>query len=109
MQNLLWIGQYQLNISPLTESWSLYFKAKQLIYRILFKKKHLRDREPLIFMNNAKQVAKKLSKLDVDVVFSPGTIPIAYLECIHPIVFWTDVTFGGMIDFYLYFYGSSPN
>jgi glycosyltransferase involved in cell wall biosynthesis len=36
----------------------------------------------------------------VDVVFSPGTIPICYLECSKPIIFWTDATYAGMINFY---------
>ena len=42
------------------------------------------------------------------VVFSPGTVPIAYLECQQPIVFWIDCTFGGMIDFYTEFSNLSP-
>ena len=33
-------------------------------------------------------------------LFSPGTLPICYLETSAPIVFWTDSTVAGMIDFY---------
>jgi hypothetical protein len=51
-------------------------------------------------MDYADQISKKVSNLNVDIVFSPGTIPIAFLECNKPIVFWTDASFGGMIDFY---------
>lgn len=41
-----------------------------------------------------------ISTANVDVVFSPGTIPIAHLKTNYPIVFWADATFAGMIDFY---------
>ena len=41
-----------------------------------------------------------LTTISSDVVFSPGTIPIAYLRTEKPIVFWKDSTFAGMIDFY---------
>lgn len=79
-------------------------KAKQHLYNYLFQKigtkKYLRDREPFVLKNYAHQVYSKLSKLDSDIVFSPGTIPIAYLECKQPIVFWTDCTFGGLLNFY---------
>jgi glycosyltransferase involved in cell wall biosynthesis len=33
-------------------------------------------------------------------VFSPGSLPIAYLDCHQPIAFWTDATFAAMIGFY---------
>ena len=35
-----------------------------------------------------------------DIVFSAGTMPIAYLRTDKPIVFWADATFDGMINFY---------
>jgi hypothetical protein len=39
----------------------------------------------------------------VDIVFSPmspGSQPVAYLECAQPIVIWTDATWAAVIDFY---------
>jgi len=87
-------------IYPLKEKYSIFFKGKQYLYKYLFNKKYLRDREPVILKSYAQQIAKKLSGRSIDIVFSPGTIPIAYLECKQPIVFWTDSTFAGMIDFY---------
>jgi glycosyltransferase involved in cell wall biosynthesis len=92
-------------VGPLTEKDSLLVKAKRCLYGRLLGKRYLPDREPIVLRNYARQVAEKLSSLDVDLVFSPGTIPIAYLRCEHPIVFWTDATFGGMIDFYPGFSG----
>ncbi len=86
-------------ISHLKEKYSLLFKAKKYLYNHLSHKHYLRDRQPLILKDYARQVSQRLSN-SIDVVFSPGSIPIAYLECDQPVVFWTDATFAGMIDFY---------
>jgi glycosyltransferase involved in cell wall biosynthesis len=45
-------------------------------------------------------VEKRLAAIDCDVIFSPGTIPISYLCTKKPLVFWTDATFAGMVNFY---------
>jgi len=87
-------------IGSLREKHELLFKAKKLFYKSFFHKMYLRDREPLILKNYAHQVKKQLSSSNSSIVFSPGTIPIAYLDCDQPIVFWTDATFAGMINFY---------
>jgi glycosyltransferase involved in cell wall biosynthesis len=73
---------------------------KKAYYTKLRSKLYLRDREKTILMDYSAQVKKKLTSVHYDIVFSPGTIPIAYLETEKPIVFWTDSTFAGMIDFY---------
>jgi glycosyltransferase involved in cell wall biosynthesis len=87
-------------IDSLEEKNALLFKGKQFLYSYLFKKRYLRDRELFIVKQYARQVASKLSNLKPDLVFSEGTIPIAYLECEQPVVFWTDSTFAGMVGFY---------
>ncbi|MEO1146059.1 MAG: glycosyltransferase family 4 protein, partial [Cyanobacteria bacterium J06638_22] len=43
-----------------------------------------------------------------DVIFSPETVPIAYLDCPQPTVFWVDATFAGMVDFYAKFMNLCP-
>ena len=51
----------------------------------------------------ARQIARQLAKLDVDVVFSPqspNSQPIAYLDCSQPIVTWTDAPWAAVVDFY---------
>jgi len=88
-------------LGPLKENFSLLFKAKQYLHNHLFSKRYRRDREPLILKGYAYQVSKKLSGTDIDVVFSPSSLPIAYLECNKPIVFWRDATFSGLKDFYV--------
>jgi len=87
-------------IGPLKEKYSSVLSAKEHVYHLLLKKKYLRQREGFVLKDYARQVAKRLSGVGADIVFSPSTIPISYLECKQPIVFWTDATFAGMIDFY---------
>jgi len=87
-------------IGPLSEYRSLLFKAKQFAYLMLTKKRYRREREPSILKAYSQQVSERLENTDADIVFSPGTIPISYLECRQPIVFWTDSTFAGLLDFY---------
>jgi glycosyltransferase involved in cell wall biosynthesis len=66
----------------------------------LLHQNYLRDREPDVTHGYARQAERRLAKLPVDVVFSPSTVPIAYLESDLPVAFWTDSTFAGMVDFY---------
>lgn len=73
---------------------------KRAYYSKLTRSKYLRDREPLITENFAAQAKKRIAVVNPDVVFSPGTIPIAHLKTDKPTVFWTDATFAGMINFY---------
>ena len=91
-------------IGSLKEKFGFVLKPKQYLYNYVLKnlpnQRYLRDRDPIILKHYAQQVSSKLSKINTDIVFSPGTIPIAYLECKQPIVFWTDCTFSGMVDFY---------
>ena len=87
-------------IGALTEKNSRVVKAKKYLYRHVVKKRYLQDREPIILRDYARQVTAKLAGIKSDVVFSPGSIPIAYLDCHQPIVFWTDATFAGMVDYY---------
>ncbi len=96
-------GIHVEHISSLKESFSLFFKAKQASYSLFLRKQYLRDREPLIVKKYAEQILSRIKDLKVDVVFSPGTVPIACLDIDKPIVFWTDISFAEMVDFYEYF------
>ncbi len=57
------------------------------------------EREPSIARRLSKQ-AKRSIKENTNIVFSPGTIPIAFLKTKQPKVFYTDATFAGMVNFY---------
>ena len=74
------------------------FKVKELFYRVKGLQ-YLRNRELSVVKNFADQVSKRMSRSS-DIVFSPGTVPIAFLDTKKPKVFYTDATFAGMIDFY---------
>jgi len=78
-----------------------FFKSKKAIYRALGKQ-YLWDREPAVIRNYATQAQKKIST-NTDIIFSPGTLPLAYLDSKKPKVCYTDSVFAGMIDYYPYF------
>jgi glycosyltransferase involved in cell wall biosynthesis len=69
-------------------------------YHEFFHKTYIKDTEPLLLKNYADRVAKKLSSIKANLVFSATINPIAYLECEQPIVFWADATFANLIDYY---------
>jgi glycosyltransferase involved in cell wall biosynthesis len=87
-------------IGNLNEEFSLLWEAKTRFYRQLCSKRYLRDREPCLLKSYAKQVSTALRSSRAEIVFSPGSIPIAYLKTDKPIVFWTDATFAGISGFY---------
>lgn len=79
---------------------SLLAKAEQQYCQRVAGKVHLRGRELWQLENYARQVKNHIAKTRPDLIFSPGTIPIALLDCDKPIVTWTDATFGSLVDFY---------
>jgi len=80
--------------------WNLISGFKKVYYTKLLSKGYLRDREQGLVMNYTSRIEGLLASNRSDVVFSPGTVAIAYLKTKKPIVFWTDATFAGMVDFY---------
>jgi glycosyltransferase involved in cell wall biosynthesis len=87
-------------VGPLREMHHLVFKAKQASYQVFLKKVYRREREPAILKGYAKQIGSYLRHLNPDIILSPSTIPVAYLECDQPIVVWTDATFGSLVNYY---------
>ena len=87
-------------IDRLEDPLSIFWKAKSRLNNLMFRKHCHYDREPRTLRRYARAVESRLDALKPDVIFSPGTIPIAYLKTKIPIVFWTDATFDGMVDFY---------
>jgi len=88
------------SIGNLKANESFRLRLKEACLTKLSPKMFLRDREPIVLEDYAAQVAKRLESDPYDMVFSPGTIPIAYLETRKPVVFWADATFAGLLDFY---------
>jgi len=89
-----------IRIGPLGQHTDDVLRAKQIFYQYVVKKNYKADRTPKVLKSYADQVSACLKDASVDLVFSPGTIPISYLESSAPMVFWTDATVAGMIDFY---------
>jgi glycosyltransferase involved in cell wall biosynthesis len=88
-------------IGPLQDRLHLQFMGKfKSRYHKYFGKNYIKYTEPLILKDYARQIAKKMNGIKTDVVFSPGSDSIAYLECDRPIVFWADATIANLIDFY---------
>ncbi len=86
------------------------FRLRSLIYNRLFKGKlgkYTSFYEPENLKFIASQVKERIKKIEGGIVFSPGTIPIAYLKTDKPIMFWTDATFAVMENYYEDFKGLS--
>lgn len=90
-------------ISPLNKKKSIVTKFKWNFYRHLMKKDYYSWAEPLVFRDYARQVSRKISNLNSDIILCPeNAVPIADLECKQPVVLWTDSTLAGLINFYPY-------
>ena len=71
---------------------------KKMLYRMLGQDFDL-TRAPGLARQSSRYTSS-LIKPDSNIIFSPGSIPIALLETEKPKVFYTDATFAGMIGFY---------
>lgn len=88
-------------ISNLEERLNLFTRFKYQ-YNKCVGRKYFLNRSPYVTKEYSKQVLEKLTE-DTDIIFSPGTIPIAHLKTSIPKVFYTDATFASMIDYYDWF------
>ncbi len=106
IQNALSMSGAQITpIGNLKARYNLLTAAKRTMYRRLRSQTYFAEREPFVLRHFASQVAHRLSSLDCDAVFSPGSLPIAYLRAEKPVYFWADATFAGMVGFYPEFSG----
>lgn len=80
--------------------WKYVVWMKFLVYRYVFRKRYLRDRHPGLLRHYARQIEQQIKDQPPDILFCPGTAPLAFLRTKIPIVFWSDATFSGMQDFY---------
>jgi glycosyltransferase involved in cell wall biosynthesis len=91
-------------IGPLSQKFRYLYWPKKL-----FGNRNLQiDREPLMLASFARQSERALRRIEADVVFAPSSIPVSYLECEPPIVFWTDAVYHAMIDYYAGYDRSGP-
>lgn len=87
-------------ISPLEMHESAFLWTARKLSRLFLGRRILPNREPSIVQDLARQVERKLERSSCDIVFGHGTIPLSLLQTKKPVVFWSDATFAGMVDFY---------
>jgi len=74
-------------------------KSKEFFYKKALRKRYQYQREPAVADDYARQIAERV-KPGSDLIFSPGSLPVARLHSHQPKVFYTDATFAGMLNFY---------
>lgn len=90
-------------LGPLERKKSPITRIKWLIYRKLFHQDYYSWAESSTYSHYAKQIAKKLSHSDADIILCPeNVILIAGLAPTKPLVLWTDAAIGSLIDYYPY-------
>ena len=78
-------------------------RIRDLVYNRLLKGRfgrYISFYEPKNLEFIASQVSERINKIEGGIIFSPGTIPIAYLNTDKPVIFWTDATFAVMENYY---------
>ena len=94
-------GVEVIPVGPLKTLRVMVSKLKTLRARLLPSRgRYLWTRDPGLLRTYARKVSRILRDVPCDLIFSPGTEPIAYLETEKPIVCWTDAPFAAMLDYY---------
>jgi glycosyltransferase involved in cell wall biosynthesis len=92
-------GVALVRVGPITRRVPLRAGVHRVMAK-LTRRSYAIDRDPRVARNYAAEVERRAASVDHDLVFSPGTIPIAYLRDGRPTAFWADATFGGMVEFF---------
>ena len=71
---------------------------KKLYYKFIEQKNFSLEVEEKILKNYAQQVSSKINSKS-DLIFSPSTIPISFLETNKPKVFYVDTLINGLLDY----------
>jgi glycosyltransferase involved in cell wall biosynthesis len=93
--NLEYVGPLKVSLPS-----KLMFRARQVSHKLIERKRYIRDADLNILKQFAHQANKCLKYSDSDIIFSPVSYTLPYLECKQPSFFWADSTFAGMIDYY---------
>ncbi|MEY4489096.1 MAG: hypothetical protein RIQ79_1604 [Verrucomicrobiota bacterium] len=75
-------------------------RIKKVAYRLLTGENYLCERDPAQLKYWSAQAKRQLAEIPCDLVFAPTSLYYAYLSVEKPLVFWTDATFGVMVDYY---------
>ena len=77
-------------------------RPRKILYRLIGQR-YDTVRDPHFALQCSQKVSSML-KPDTDVVFSPGSVATALLETNKPKVIYSDATFAGLLDFYVFDY-----
>ncbi len=89
-------------VAPLHHHWLSYYRRVLRAYARVGRK-YRTERAWTVVRHYNRQADQALRHLDVDVIFSPETIPVCQLRDPRPLVFYTDATFDGLVDYYAKF------
>ena len=83
---------------------SKYFKMYKKLTAKLSSKKTLIEREPYVLKRFANELTERIESIDFDLIFAPSSLYYTYFKDRRnrPMVFYTDATFGGMVDYYIF-------
>ena len=95
-------------VGPLADPAGAHLTARRLWHRLAGGRRFLRERHRQVTRGYARQIEQQLEGRDIDIVFSPGTIPIGSFSGKTPVVFWTDATFAQMVGLYPEFENLAP-
>lgn len=85
-------------IGPLEDKYSFGSKLEFHVHRLLNLQTYHDWASPSINKNYARQIAKKISKSNPDIILCPHMNVIAYLKCEQPVVLWTDSLYTGTMS-----------
>lgn len=89
------VEPFQVVGGPISLSGRLARRAYSLMGQVF-----LTERAPEVVKNWSRQVENKARKSCPDIIFSPGTTPIAFVDTNHPLVTYGDATFDGLLNLY---------
>jgi len=87
-------------LGPFRRSRAPRLYARWVWHNLVERKTYERQHDPIDLKAIARQTERELRKLDVDLVFSPNPMHLAYLGGEWPCTFWHDATFANLVDFY---------
>lgn len=87
-------------IGNLTTKKFFEYEIKRVANKLLFNKRYDSNITPKVVKSYAEEITRQLEGKKYDLIFCPGTIPVANLKTNTPIVIWTDSCQPGLLDFY---------
>ena len=100
-------GAELVRVQNLRGARSVLLRLRDIIRRKILRENYSTFRHKRRLVHYARQIAAQVEQIRPDIILSTSTLPIAYLETDIPIVFWTDATLAGLVDFYPEYVGLS--